>query len=106
MGRYYRRLVMRIIKHCRKIITVSNFECNRIRSFLNLEENRITAIHNGYSQRFQPLEISRTQIQKYLPDEEYLFFLGNTDPKKHAANIESIQPLSEKIGKTAAFADC
>lgn len=26
--------------------------------------------------------------------------------KKHAANIESIQPLSEKIGKTAAFADC
>ena len=84
MGRYYRRLVVpRIIKHCRKIITVSNFECNRIRSFLNLEENRITAIHNGYSQRFQPLEISRTQIQKYLPDEEYLFFLGNTDPKKN-----------------------
>lgn len=84
MGRYYRRLVVpRIIKHCRKIITVSNFECNRIRSFLNLEENRITAIHNGYSQRFQPLEIPRTQIQKYLPDEEYLFFLGNTDPKKN-----------------------
>lgn len=84
MGRYYRRLVVpRIIKHCRKIITVSNFECNRIRSFLNLEENRITAIHNGYSQRFQPREIPRTQIQKYLPDEEYLFFLGNTDPKKN-----------------------
>ena len=84
MGWYYRRLVVpRIIKHCRKIITVSNFECNRIRSFLNLEENRITAIHNGYSQRFQPLEIPRTQIQKYLPDEAYLFFLGNTDPKKN-----------------------
>lgn len=84
MGWYYRRLVVpRIIKHCRKIITVSNFECNRIRSFLNLEENRITAIHNGYSQRFQQLETPRTQIQKYLPDEEYLFFLGNTDPKKN-----------------------
>lgn len=100
MGRYYRRLVVpRIIKHCRKIITVSNFECNRIRSFLNLEENRITAIHNGYSQRFQPLEIPRTLIQKYLPDEEYLFFLGNTDPKKNTPRTLKAYSLYLKKSK-------
>ena len=32
MGWHYRRLVVpRILKKCKKIITVSNFECNRIR---------------------------------------------------------------------------
>lgn len=84
MGRYYRRFVVpRILPHCKKIITVSHFECERIRSALHLEADRITAIHNGFSPRFRPLEQVNNLTRKYLPEQKYLFFLGNTDPKKN-----------------------
>ncbi len=84
MGRIYRRLVVpRILPRCEKIITVSNFERDRIQSALGLPEGKIVAIHNGYSPHFSPVEQPGTVTKKYLPEERYLFFLGNTDPKKN-----------------------
>lgn len=84
MGWYYRRFVVpRILSKCKQIITVSKFECNRIRETLHLPENQIIAIHNGFSSRFHPLEDIYEITQKYIPYKEYLFFLGNTDPKKN-----------------------
>lgn len=84
MGWYYRRLVVpRILSHCKKIITVSHFECNRIRGTLHLPEQQIVAIYNGYSQHFCPIPNSRSITKKYIDTEKYLFFLGNTDPKKN-----------------------
>lgn len=57
LGRIYRRLVVpRILPKCRKIITVSQFECDRIRTALGLDPERITAIYNGYNERFRPLD--------------------------------------------------
>ncbi|RGN37447.1 glycosyltransferase family 4 protein [Bacteroides oleiciplenus] len=87
MGWHYRRLVVpRILKKCKKIITVSHFECNRIREALHLPENQITAVYNGYNTHFRKQEIlNKRIIGKYIPQEEFLFFLGNTDPKKNAA---------------------
>lgn len=87
MGWHYRRLVVpRILKKCKKIITVSHFECNRIREALNLPEEQITAIYNGYNKHFAPIEtLDQSIIKKYIPQEGFLFFLGNTDPKKNAA---------------------
>ncbi len=87
MGWYYRRLVVpRILKKCKKIITVSHFECNRIREVLHLPEEQITAVYNGYNKHFTPIEIlDQSIIRKYIPQEGFLFFLGNTDPKKNAA---------------------
>lgn len=86
MGWYYRRLVVpRILAKCRKIITVSNFECNRIREALNLDETKIKAIYNGYSNHFKPIEDPYLVTQKYIEEREYIFFLGNTDPKKNTA---------------------
>lgn len=89
LGRQYRRLVVpRILPRCRRIVTVSEFERDRIRTALGLPEEQITAIHNGYSPRFRPIEdraaVAATAA-RYLPDKEYLFFLGNTDPKKNTA---------------------
>lgn len=85
-GRIYRRLVVpRILPRCRKIITVSQFECDRIRTALEIDPERITAIHNGYSPQFRPREDAAQTVRKYLPDERYLLFLGNTDPKKNTA---------------------
>ena len=56
MGWYYRRMVVpRILPQCRKIITVSRFECDRIREVLRLPKDKITAIYNGYSEHFHPL---------------------------------------------------
>lgn len=87
MGWHYRRLVVpRILKKCRKIITVSRFECNRIRETLHLPEEQITAVYNGYSTHFHKMEHpDREIVRKYIPEEGFLFFLGNTDPKKNAA---------------------
>lgn len=89
MGWYYRRLtVPRILKKCRKIITVSYFECNRIRKALNIPTNRIMTIYNGYNKHFHPMESIDMQIvNRYIPQKDFLFFLGNTDPKKNAARV-------------------
>lgn len=84
MGRLYRRLVVPLIlPKCRKIITVSHFECNRIRKALQLPEDKITAIYNGYSRHFRPVEHPETVTARYIPSTGYFFFLGNTDPKKN-----------------------
>lgn len=84
MGWYYRRIVVpRILPKCRKIITVSHFECNRIRQALQIPEDKIMAIYNGFSSHFRPLEHTQKVTMKYLPAPEYLFFLGSTDPKKN-----------------------
>jgi len=86
MGWYYRRMVVpRILSQCEKIITVSHFECNRIREALQLPKDKITAIYNGYSEHFRPLSETLSITRKYIDDDDYIFFLGNTDPKKNVA---------------------
>ncbi len=88
LGRWYRRLVVpRILPRCRKIITVSDFERRRIGEFLHLDSSHLVTVHNGYSPRFRPIPKQEAIeiIRKYLPEERYLFFLGNTDPKKNTA---------------------
>lgn len=89
MGWYYRRLIVpRILKKCKKIITVSHFECNRIRKALNITTERIVSIYNGYNTHFHPMEeVDMHIIQQYIPEKDFLFFLGNTDPKKNAARV-------------------
>ena len=86
MGWHYRRFVVpRILGKCKKIITVSHFECDRIRQTLNIPSERITAVYNGYSDHFYQQEIDMNIVRKYIPQKDFLFFLGNTDPKKNAA---------------------
>jgi glycosyltransferase involved in cell wall biosynthesis len=84
MGWFYRRLdVPIILKKCKKIITVSEFEYNRIQERLHLPENVLTYIHNGYNKRFRPLSNVEDTCHKYINDNNYFLFLGNTDPKKN-----------------------
>ena len=42
-------------------------------------------VYNGYGSHFRPVESPYEVTRKYLPEKEYLFFLGNTDPKKNTA---------------------
>lgn len=84
MGWLYRRLdVPRILNKCRRIITVSNFEMENIISKLGIQRERMAMIYNGYNNWFKPIEDTSHVTQKYIADEGYFFFLGNTDPKKN-----------------------
>lgn len=83
-GRIYRRLVVpRILGKCRRIITVSDFERERIKNALKLPDDKIISIYNGFNSHFKPVDDYKHITEKYIKDKDYLFFLGNTDPKKN-----------------------
>ena len=84
MGWFYRRInVPRILDKCRRIITVSNFEIENIITKLHIPEQRMAMIYNGYNEWFRPVEDVQGIFRKYIPENGYFFFLGNTDPKKN-----------------------
>ena len=87
LGRLYRRWVVpRILPHCRRIITVSHFEEQNIISSLHIEQERMAMIYNGYNEWFRPLTDTESVYKKYIAEDGFLFFLGNTDPKKNTEN--------------------
>ena len=84
LGWLYRRMVVpRILKKCHRIITVSQFEKKNIISKLGLPERQVAMIYNGYNEWFRPMDDKDSIFSKYMPERGYLFFLGNTDPKKN-----------------------
>ena len=84
MGWLYRRLVVpRILDRCRRIITVSNFERDNIVSRLGIAPGRMAMISNGYNEWFRPQDDPKEVYRRYMPERGFLFFLGNTDPKKN-----------------------
>ena len=84
MGWLYRRFVVpRILKKCKRIITVSEFEYNNIISKLHIPEEKMVRIYNGYNEWFKPVEDIELIYQQYIEEPGYFFFLGNTDPKKN-----------------------
>lgn len=88
LGWHYRRFVVpRILKKCRKVITVSNFEAGRIREFLNLPPDKIATVYNGFGKHFKKIDDYYDVTSKYLEEKRYLFFLGNTDPKKNTERV-------------------
>ena len=84
MGWRYRRFfVPRILKKCKRIITVSDFEYNNIITKLQIPEEKMVMIYNGYNKWFRPVEDTELIYQQYIEEPGYFFFLGNTDPKKN-----------------------
>lgn len=84
LGYFYRRWnVPRILKKCRRIITVSDFELGNIKQKLQRPDSQLKMIYNGYNEWFRPIENDKQQYRKYIADAGYFFFLGNTDPKKN-----------------------
>lgn len=90
LGWYYRRWnVPRILNTCKRIITVSDTEhANILHRFPQIEK-RLNVVHNGYSDCYHPLPDTevRAVTHKYLPDNSYLLFLGNTDPRKNTEGV-------------------
>ena len=84
MGWAYRRLVVpRILHRCLRIITVSHFEEQNIMQKLGIPQERMAMIYNGYNDWFRPTDDPDEVFKQYMPERGYLFFLGNTDPKKN-----------------------
>lgn len=84
LGWLYRRMVVpRILDKCCRIITVSDFEKRNIMTRLAIPEERMAMIYNGYNTWFREIEDIAEVYRKYIPNRGYIFFLGNTDPKKN-----------------------
>lgn len=86
-GNFYRsQVVPSVIKNASKILTVSNFEKLRIAELMELNNGRLEALYNGVSEHFfnkaSRVQINVAQIKYSLP-KNYIFLLGNTDPKKN-----------------------
>ena len=104
MGNMYRRWnVPKVVKISDKIITVSKFEKKRIGEFFNIPEtnDRLVAIYNGVTEHFRKIddkkELDRVKQLYNLPD-NFLFFLGNTDPKKNTPG--TLKAFSDYLKKT------
>lgn len=104
IGNMYRRLVVpKVVRISDKIITVSNFERKRIADFFEIPDNdgRLVAIYNGVTEHFRKIddqgELNRVK-QLYKLPENFLFFLGNTDPKKNTSGV--LKAFSDYLIKT------
>lgn len=91
LGNLYRRWnVPRVVKRADCIVTVSHYERQRIIEHLRVDPARVVTVHNAVSRQFQVIEdmglVERVRAQYKLPN-EFIFFLGNTDPKKNVVGV-------------------
>jgi len=90
VGNMYRRWVVPpVVKRSKRVVTVSNFEKERIKNFMGLGDN-LVAIYNGVGQHFRKItdeSILNAAKEKYKLPDNFMFFLGNTDPKKNTPNV-------------------
>lgn len=85
LGHYYRKwIVPMAYKKAQQVFTVSDFEKETITAVLG-HNHKLRTVYNGVSDRFRFMDASAqadTKKRLSLP-ERYLFFLGNTVPKKN-----------------------
>ncbi len=89
-GNLYRRFIVpAVARKSKYVTTVSNFEKDRIKNFLSLGDN-LVAVYNGVSDHFKVIKdqevLAAAKLKYKLPD-RFMFFLGNTDPKKNTPNV-------------------
>lgn len=76
MGRIYSRFVVpKVMRICRKVVTVSHYEKERILEKLNLPSEMVKVVHNGFGEEFN--------IRASSSSRDYILFLGATAPKKN-----------------------
>ncbi|MES2517374.1 MAG: glycosyltransferase family 1 protein [Bacteroidota bacterium] len=103
-GNLYRKwLVPKIIKHCKRIITISEVEKANITKTLGLRENEVTVVHNGVSGRFgvkPSIEIIEDVRARMNLKDDFFLFLGNVEPRKNVTNtVKAFVAFAEKNSK-------
>jgi glycosyltransferase involved in cell wall biosynthesis len=90
-GNIYRRWVVpAVVRKSLRVTTVSNFEKQRIADFFKLDNKKLITVYNGVGSHFKKItnvETLRKAKDKYQLPERFMFFLGNTDPKKNTPNV-------------------
>ncbi len=105
LGNMYRRWVVPpAVKKAKKVITVSHFEKDRINHFFGFDDDRLVAVYNGVGEHFKPVthdkELNHVKHKYKLP-ERFLFFLGNTDPKKNTPNVlKAFAGFNQRVDNT------
>lgn len=89
-GNMYRRFVVPpVARKSKRVVTVSEFEKKNIREVLN-PGDKLRVIYNGVGNHFRKITdqagLDKARKAYHLP-ERFIFFLGNTDPKKNTANV-------------------
>ncbi len=103
IGNLYRRWnVPKVVKNAEVIITVSNFEKHAIQKHFNYNDAKVKTVYNGVGSHFAPIHnmdiLSLIKSKYSLPD-NYIFYLGNTDPKKNVAGVLQALSILKKQGK-------
>ncbi len=100
-GNLYRRWNVPIaVKLAKHILTVSDFEKNRILNQFGIDNSSVTTVYNGVGNHFKKITdnemLLRVKKLYNLPD-NYLFFIGNTDPKKNVIGVlKALSILKQK----------
>lgn len=102
-GNLYRRWnVPRVVKRSHRIVTVSNYERQRIIDYLNVPADKVVTVHNAVSRQFRVIDdaaaLAGVRARFNLPT-EFIFFLGNTDPKKNVPNVLRALALLKQRGR-------
>lgn len=89
LGHYYRKWIVPLaFRKAKKVFTVSNFEKKQIDAHFG-DSDKVSVVYNGVSDRFQPASkevIGAAKVRYELP-QHFIFFLGNTVPKKNMAGM-------------------
>jgi glycosyltransferase involved in cell wall biosynthesis len=95
MRKYYLNNFPKFAKLADHIITVSEYSKQDILSKYSLPEEKVTAIWNGASEVFKPVDsTTRSEIQvKYSDGKPYFLFVGAIHPRK---NLQRLIPAFEK----------
>lgn len=100
-GNLYRKwIVPRIVRKCKKIVTISEVEKKNIIDILKLDASAITVVHNGVSGRFglKPSDEIIKEVKENLQlPEDFFLFLGNVEPRKNVNNtVRAFVAFAEK----------
>jgi len=89
-NRYRKWIVPGVIKKCRAIITVSDYEKRNILRVFPFLEGRVYRVYNSAGEHFKRITdqevLHRVRMKFNLPD-QYILYFGNTDPKKNTKNV-------------------
>lgn len=89
-NRYRKWIVPSVLKKCRAIITVSEYEKRNILRIFPSLEGRVYRVYNSAGEHFRRVTdkevLTGIRMKFNLPD-QYMLYFGNTDPKKNTKNV-------------------
>ena len=102
LGRIYRKyIVPASARQTKHIITVSHYEKERIAHGLQINADKVSVVYNSFGKHFELPDRSVIEniCAKYNLPKNYIFYIGNTDPKKNMFN--TFQAYASYLESTA-----